>query len=73
MTLGPMLPILSLFFIFIYRYSELLKVSKNIKNSLKNKVTVPDIRDSEPPIYIHADNKCLYNHENLCNKMNYID
>ena len=73
MTLGPLLPLLSLFFVFIYKYSELLKVSKNVKNSLKNDAEVSDIRDSEPSIFIHADNDCLYNHDNLCQKMNYID
>jgi hypothetical protein len=72
MTLSPLLPLLSLFFVFIYKYKKLLGVSSKIQKIEKDP-DVSDVRKINPPIYIHADNSCLYNHNNLCQKMAYID
>ena len=71
MTFGPLLPLLSLFFVFLYKYSQLIDVSNKIQKL--NDVDVGDIRDKEKGIIIHVDDTCLYNHDNLCQKMNIID
>ena len=73
MTLTPLLPLLSLFLVFIYKYKELLGVSSKIQDKIKKDPDVSDIRKLNPPVYVHADNSCLYNHNNLCQKMAYID
>lgn len=70
MTLGPLFPLLSLFFVFLYKYAQLIDVSNKIQN-LKD-ADVGDIREEEK-IFIHADDSCLYNHDNLCQKMQIID
>jgi len=71
MTLGPLFPLLSLFFVFLYKYAQLIDVSNKIQNLKED--DVGDIRDSNEEIFIHADDSCLYNHDNLCQKMQIID
>ena len=73
MALTPLLPLLSLFFIFLYKYGRLMGVSRKIQGNIDNDASVSDIRKSMPPLVIHADNSCLYNHNNLCQRMNYMD
>jgi hypothetical protein len=48
-------------------------VSRKIQGNIDNDASVSDIRKSMAPLVIHADNSCLYNHNNLCQRMNYMD
>ena len=66
------IPVLVIFFIFIYNYHKFIDVSKKIREKIDNDI-VENIRKKENPIFIHADNSCLYNHNNLCQHMLYID
>lgn len=65
-------PLLGLFFIFLYLYHDFLKVSKKIQDKIQRDI-VKDIRDHEKEIIVERDNECLYNHENLCQEMLIVD
>ena len=63
-------PVFMIFYMFLNIYNDYIKASIKI-NGLKH--DGDGTREEEPPIYIHSDNKCLYNHQNLCQKMDYPD
>lgn len=59
------LPILLLFYLFLYNYNELIKVT----NKLDKVNDVEEIRDNNDTILLEQDTECLYNHNNLCQQM----
>ena len=59
------LPILMLFYLFLNNYNDLI----NVTNKLNNLDKVNKLRNSNEPIFINTGTDCLYNHNNLCQKM----
>ena len=70
MSLLNIVPVLMIFYIFLKNYHDFISTSIKINGRIQDEGS---IREELSPIYIHSDNKCLYNHQNLCQKMSYLD
>ena len=74
--------IVSLFgilFIFLYLYSDFIRVSTKIQDNIDKEIEKEkeekenNIRDNNDRIHLKRDDDCLYNHQNLCQKMLMIE